>query len=63
MGGSRVHGLTTAACTWLVACLGIVCGFAGWRVIVIAVVLALLVLTLGGRIERLFHGETRPPEK
>jgi len=52
---SRVHGLTTAACTWLVACLGVVCGFASWPVIVIAVGLALLVLVAGGPIERFFH--------
>jgi putative Mg2+ transporter-C (MgtC) family protein len=52
---SRVHGLTTAACTWLVACLGVVCGFASWRVIAIAVGLALLVLLTGGPVERFFH--------
>jgi putative Mg2+ transporter-C (MgtC) family protein len=52
---SRVHGLTTAACTWLVACLGVVCGFAAWPVIVIAVSLAILVLLAGGPIERFFH--------
>jgi len=52
---SRVHGLTTAACTWLVACIGVACGFAGWRVIVIAVILAFLILMFGGPIEQFVH--------
>lgn len=57
---SRVHGLTTAACTWLVACIGVVCGFAGWKVIAIAVALAFLILILGGGVEKFFH-QHRPP--
>ena len=28
----RVRGLTSAACTWLAACIGIVCGLGQWRI-------------------------------
>jgi putative Mg2+ transporter-C (MgtC) family protein len=55
VGRERVHGLTTAACTWLTACLGTVCGFAHAPVVVIAVVLTAAVLIFGGSIERWFH--------
>ncbi len=27
----RIRGLTSAACTWLAACIGIVCGVGQWR--------------------------------
>jgi putative Mg2+ transporter-C (MgtC) family protein len=33
---ARVHGLTSAACTWLTACIGIMCGAGYWRVVIIA---------------------------
>ena len=58
----RVHGLTTAACTWLTACLGTVCGFAHAPVIVIAIVLTVVVLIFGGPIERWFHARLPPPD-
>jgi putative Mg2+ transporter-C (MgtC) family protein len=51
----RVHGLTTAACTWLTACLGTACGFAHPPVIVIGGLLTIAVLIFGGPIERWFH--------
>jgi putative Mg2+ transporter-C (MgtC) family protein len=57
----RVHGLTTAACTWLTACLGTVCGFAHAPVIIIALVLTLVVLIFGGPLERWFHARLPPP--
>jgi len=50
--GERIHGLTTAACTWLTACVGVVCGVAEWRVIFVGVPLVFVVLLLGGRIEK-----------
>lgn len=53
--GKRVHGLTSAACVWLTACIGIVCGAGQWRIVLVAGVLASLVLLLGRPIERLFH--------
>ena len=51
----RVRGLTSAACTWLAACIGIVCGLGQWRVVIIALVITFAVLTVGGRIERGLH--------
>jgi putative Mg2+ transporter-C (MgtC) family protein len=60
VGTTRVHGLTTAACTWLTACLGTVCGFARAPVIVIALVLAIVILIFGGPIERWFHSNLPP---
>ena len=51
----RVRGLTSAACTWLAACIGIVCGLGQWRVVIIALVITFAVLTVGGRIERWLH--------
>ena len=62
VGKGRVHGLTTAACTWLTACLGTVCGFAHAPVIVIAVVLTAAILIFGGPIERWFHARLPPPD-
>ena len=58
----RVHGLTTAACTWLTACLGTVCGFAHPPLIVIAGILTAAVLIFGGPIERWFHSRLPPPD-
>ena len=51
----RVRGLTSAACTWLAACIGIVCGVGQWRVIGIALALAFTILIIGGRLERWLH--------
>ena len=50
--GEAVHGLTTAASIWVVACLGIACGTGQWIAAVLAAALTLIVLVLGGRIER-----------
>jgi len=51
----RVRGLTSAACTWLAACIGIVCGLGQWRLVTIALVITFAILTLGGPIERWLH--------
>jgi putative Mg2+ transporter-C (MgtC) family protein len=51
----RVRGLTSAACTWLAACTGIVCGLGQWRLVIIALVITFAVLTVGGRVERWLH--------
>jgi putative Mg2+ transporter-C (MgtC) family protein len=51
----RVRGLTTAACTWLTACMGLVCGIGDWRLLAVALPLVFLLLVLGGPIERGFH--------
>ncbi|MGB6542565.1 MAG: MgtC/SapB family protein [Xanthobacteraceae bacterium] len=53
VGKSRVHGLTTAACTWLTAAFGIACAVSEWRFVLIGVVLAFAVLLLGGRFEKI----------
>jgi putative Mg2+ transporter-C (MgtC) family protein len=48
----HVTGLTTAATIWVCAALGIVCGLGYWPILGIALVLTLLVLTVGKMIER-----------
>jgi len=50
-----VHGLTTAASIWLVASLGIACGTGQWAAALLACVIALLILTVGSRVEGLVH--------
>jgi putative Mg2+ transporter-C (MgtC) family protein len=52
---SRVQGLTSAACTWLTACVGIVCGAGQWRIVAVALGITFVVLIVGGRIERWLH--------
>jgi putative Mg2+ transporter-C (MgtC) family protein len=54
-GRRRVHGLTSAACTWLTACIGVVCGAGQWRLVGAALVIAFVVLITGGWIERWAH--------
>jgi putative Mg2+ transporter-C (MgtC) family protein len=53
--GEHVRGLTTAACVWLTACVGVVCGVAEWQVIFVGVPLVFAVLHLGGPIEKAIH--------
>lgn len=50
---SRVHGLTTAACVWLTATLGAACGVGAWRVVVVGVPAAFLLLLFGKSVEHL----------
>lgn len=61
----EVSGLTTAASIWLVASLGIACGSGYWLAALGALVLALLVLVLGGPLEgalrRWFNAHGEPP--
>jgi putative Mg2+ transporter-C (MgtC) family protein len=52
---SRVQGLTSAACTWLTACVGIVCGAGQWRIVAVALGITFMVLIVGGRTERWLH--------
>ena len=51
----RVRGLTSAACVWLTACVGIVCGAGGWRIVTVALAIASIVLVVGGPVERWLH--------
>lgn len=61
-GEARVRGLTTAACTWLTACLGIVCAVAAWRVIALGVPLLFFVLLAGGPIEKTIRARFGKPD-
>jgi putative Mg2+ transporter-C (MgtC) family protein len=50
--GQNVHGLTTAASIWLAACLGCACGAGAWLITGCAFALVMLVLVVGGPLER-----------
>jgi putative Mg2+ transporter-C (MgtC) family protein len=50
---SRVHGLTTAACVWLTATLGAACGVGAWRIVVVGVPVAFVLLLFGKSVEHL----------
>lgn len=52
---NRVHGLTSAACAWTTACLGLVCGLAAWPIVGTGVLLVFALLIFGGPIERACH--------
>jgi putative Mg2+ transporter-C (MgtC) family protein len=51
-GKHRVHGLTTAACTWLTAAVGAACALGEWRAIVVSLPLIFIVLAFGGTFEK-----------
>jgi putative Mg2+ transporter-C (MgtC) family protein len=51
--GKRVHGLTSAACAWTTACVGLVCGLAAWPIVATGVVLIFVLLIFGGPFERM----------
>jgi putative Mg2+ transporter-C (MgtC) family protein len=51
----RVHGLTSAACTWFTACVGIGCGIGQWRIVAVALAMAFALLTVGRTVERSLH--------
>jgi len=53
--GDRVHGLTSAACAWATACLGLICGLAAWPIVATGVVLVFVLLIFGGPFERMSH--------
>ena len=50
--GHHVHGLTTAACVWVTACIGAACAIAQWQIVVMGIVLVLVILVFGGPFER-----------
>jgi putative Mg2+ transporter-C (MgtC) family protein len=52
---SRVQGLTSAACTWFTACVGIACGTGHWRIVIVALAITFALLIAGGPIERRLH--------
>jgi putative Mg2+ transporter-C (MgtC) family protein len=51
----HVHGLTTAACAWLTACIGATCGVGQWRVLLLSAPLIILILIFGGSFEKAIH--------
>lgn len=53
--GKGIHGLTSAACAWTTACLGMVCGLAAWPIIATGIVLVFVLLIFGGPFERMSH--------
>ena len=62
----RVHGLTSAACTWFAACIGIACGAGQWRIVGIALAIAFTLLIAGRHVERWLHrtfGGSSDPEQ
>jgi putative Mg2+ transporter-C (MgtC) family protein len=63
---SRIRGLTSAACTWLTACIGIICGAGQWKIVTVGLAITFIVLIAGGRAEawlhRAFGGKDYPAE-
>ena len=47
--GFRVHGLTSAACTWLAACVGIACGVGQWRIVIVGLAIVSAASAAGPR--------------
>lgn len=50
--GAKVHNLTTAVHLWLATMIGIACGAAQWPLVAVAVLVAVLMLTLLRVIEK-----------
>ena len=50
--GHLVHGLTTAACVWVTACIGAACAVAEWQIVVLGAVFVLVILAFGGSFEK-----------
>jgi putative Mg2+ transporter-C (MgtC) family protein len=60
--GKQVHGLTTAACVWLTACVGSACAVGEWMVILLGAPLVAAVLWLGGPFEKWVHRHWPGPD-
>ena len=48
----KVYGLTTAATIWCAAGLGIICGLGYWRFMLLSAGMVLLILIVGGPLEK-----------
>lgn len=57
----RVHGMTTAAGVWVVGAVGACCGAGQFRLALGAVILAIVILSLLGRLESRPHGPGNVP--
>src|SRR5258708_13033071 len=55
----RVRRLTSAACTWFAACVGIACGIGQWPIVAIALAIAFTLLIAGRRVEHWLHRTLR----
>ena len=53
--GKHVHNLTTAACVWLTACVGMVCGVGEWRLLLVGAPIVAVILIFGGTLEKWVH--------
>ena len=51
----RIRGLTSAACTWFAACIGIACGVGQWRIVAVSLAITFALLTIGRRLEHWLH--------
>jgi putative Mg2+ transporter-C (MgtC) family protein len=51
----RVHGLTTAAAIWVAALFGAACGAGMFGPVFVAFVLLVLILVIGGPVEKAIH--------
>jgi putative Mg2+ transporter-C (MgtC) family protein len=60
--GKHVHNLTTAACVWLTACVGIACGVGEWRLLLIGAAIVAVILIFGGSFERWVHRRWPAPD-
>src|SRR3954471_6413738 len=46
--GKHVHNLTTAACVWLTACIGMASGVGEWRLLLVGAPIVAVILVFGG---------------
>ena len=53
--GKHVHNLTTAACVWLTACVGMTCGVGEWRLLLVGAPIVAVILIFGGTFEKWVH--------
>jgi len=60
---ARISGLTTAASIWLTAGLGLGCGLGLYRLAACGLVMALVILVIGGPIERLIERTVKQREE
>ena len=60
--GTHIQGLTTAACIWLTAAIGIICGLGAWRPLFVALPLAFVILIAGGPIEKALQRRWAKPD-
>ena len=53
--GKHVHNLTTAACVWLTACVGMACGVGEWQLLLVGAPIVAVILIFGGTFEKWVH--------